>query len=248
MIKEALEWVKSQVEAAAEIEMEEINGRIYTHQSLTAIDPPITPNLNLHSLEGIIDIVNSSDFAARAKDLMIHVEYYNEVLLYDKVVESSKKRPVIARAAFDDTLFPFGNWLDLEYFIISMHSHMMIEKDFEKVAKFAMNISHDQSAGYHDDGISQTVRMRKGVVTTSGEQVPSPVELTPYRTFPEVRQPSSLFVFRIKSPNNPDPNNPPKCTLFEADGGAWKSDARRKIFHYFTDHSSLAGSGISIIA
>lgn len=248
MIKEALEWVKSQVDAAAEIRTKEINGRLYTNQSLSGIDPPVTPHLNLHSLQGIIDIINSADFASKGKDLLIHVEDYNEVLLYDNVVQSSKKRPVIARAAFNDNMFPFGTFFDLEQFIIALHSHVIIEKDFEKVATFAMGMSHDQSAGFDDDGVSQTVRMRKGVVTTKGETVPSPVDLTPYRTFSEIQQPSSLFVFRVKVPNNPDPNNPPKCALFEADGGAWKSVARRSIYDYFSNHPSLAKSEVSVIA
>jgi hypothetical protein len=50
------------------------------------------------------------------------------------------------------------------------------------------------------------------------------VVLAPYRTFVEVTQPESDFVFRMQ--------NGPRCALFEADGGAWKLTAMRHIKEY----------------
>lgn len=49
--------------------------------------------------------------------------------------------------------------------------------------------------------------------------------LRPYRTFREVEQPASEFVFRLRSLNG----EVPWCALFEADGGKWKLDAVLKI-------------------
>lgn len=50
---------------------------------------------------------------------------------------------------------------------------------------------------------------------------PNPVSLRPYRTFTEVEQPSSSFIFRAKTG--------PRFALMEADGGAWRSKAMKNI-------------------
>ena len=54
--------------------------------------------------------------------------------------------------------------------------------------------------------------------------VPNPVKLIPYRTFQEVEQPSSLYVFRIK-----DDGGEPMFKLVEADNGLWKNAAMKKV-------------------
>lgn len=52
--------------------------------------------------------------------------------------------------------------------------------------------------------------------------------LRPYRTFLEVEQPESAFVFRMKQDNY----GSVMCAVFEADGGAWKMDATQAIKEY----------------
>ena len=58
--------------------------------------------------------------------------------------------------------------------------------------------------------------------------VPNPVRLRPYRTFLEVEQPASEFVFRMKQ----DKYDGITCAIFEADGGAWKVAAMKAIKDY----------------
>lgn len=58
--------------------------------------------------------------------------------------------------------------------------------------------------------------------------VPNPVKLKPYRTFLEVDQPVSEFIFRMKQ----DKYDGVLCALFEADGGAWKMEATERIKKY----------------
>lgn len=62
---------------------------------------------------------------------------------------------------------------------------------------------------------------------TEGEAViPNPVTLVAYRTFSQVEQPESLYIFRMQDRNGI------QCALYEADGGAWKIDAMRRIKAY----------------
>ena len=57
--------------------------------------------------------------------------------------------------------------------------------------------------------------------------VPNPVTLAPYRTFLEVEQPASKFIFRIKEGG--------QLALFEADGGAWQHEAILNIKNYLIE-------------
>ena len=52
----------------------------------------------------------------------------------------------------------------------------------------------------------------------------NPGKLIPYRTFLEVKQPESDFIFRMR-----EGHDGVECAIFEADGGAWKMEAMREI-------------------
>lgn len=63
--------------------------------------------------------------------------------------------------------------------------------------------------------------------TSKGEAlIPNPVVLKPYRTFLEVDQPESAFIFRMKEGHGVE------CAIFEADGGAWMMEAMQNIKAY----------------
>ena len=69
--------------------------------------------------------------------------------------------------------------------------------------------------------------MKTGVASRGNAKVPNPVQLSPYRTFVEVEQPESKFVFRMREGA--------RCGLFEADGGAWKLEAMNNIKEYLKE-------------
>ena len=78
-----------------------------------------------------------------------------------------------------------------------------------------------------DNGFAQEVAAKRGTGSLVEKvNVPNPVTLKPYRTFLEVDQPESSFVFRLSSGAE---NKPPLCALFDASGGALKLDAVLKI-------------------
>ena len=82
-------------------------------------------------------------------------------------------------------------------------------------------------ATYGDDGVTQKATVKKGINGKEDAVVPNPVNLRPYRTFTEVEQPESEFVFRMKQSDHDV-----CCALFEADGGAWKREAMKKVKEY----------------
>lgn len=86
------------------------------------------------------------------------------------------------------------------------------------------NLKEETIQSIGDDGISQAATIKTGVATVEDVKIPNPVVLIPRRTFVEVEQPESQFVFRMQSG--------PTCALFEADGGAWRNEAMLNIKKY----------------
>ena len=86
-----------------------------------------------------------------------------------------------------------------------------------------------KKVNYGDDGVTQKTTIKQGIASKADVLVPNPVTLTPYRTFLEVEQPSSEFVFRIK-----DNGGAPVFMLVEAEGGLWRAEAMQNIKEYLT--------------
>ena len=78
-----------------------------------------------------------------------------------------------------------------------------------------------------------------GVASLAQAKTPNPVTLRPYRTFNEVAQPASQFVFRINKSAN--------LALFEADGGKWKLEAVERIANYLKNELA-SNKKITILA
>ncbi len=84
------------------------------------------------------------------------------------------------RSAFQRPLGIPGETNDVDY-IIDLLSHMSV----------------GQSIKSDDNGVTQTVQVRKGISFVENKAVRPIVTLAPYRTFQEVQQPASEFVFRV---------------------------------------------------
>ena len=84
--------------------------------------------------------------------------------------------------------------------------------------------------GIVDNGISQTVTVKKGVALKTRETIVNPIALIPYRTFTEVQQPVSPFVFRINAECRE-----PRCALFDDNSGMWQIEAMENIRNYFRE-------------
>lgn len=102
------------------------------------------------------------------------------------------------------------------------------ETDLALVLKFAGTVETGTVTEYGDDGVTQKATVKTGIASKSEAVVPNPVTLRPYRTFLEVEQPKSDFIFRMKQ----DKYDGINCAIIEADGGAWKMAATKAIKDY----------------
>lgn len=180
--------------------------------------------LTTKSLSGLVDYLKSKfdDSVNTPEPLLIHVEDPTTVIVYSKLDADRRRESIVAATASLDS-FPYGRWLDSEDFIINVLSLIKRELDADIIRECASQIRIEGGADLSDNGVSQTVTVKEGA-TLSKAEVPSPADLKPYRTFLEVDQPASPFVFRI--------NKRGECALFEADGGIWRHEAMANVKEY----------------
>lgn len=243
-LKAALEYAVGLREGQEIIHYEE--GKTYydaDKASLRELDPnKYAKTLMTKSLSGLVDYLKSKfdDSVDTPEPLLVHVEEPTAVNVYSKLDDERRRESIVAATASLDS-FPYGKWQDSEDFIINVLSLIKRELDADIIRECASQIRIEGGADLSDNGVSQTVTVKEGA-TLSKAEVPSPADLKPYRTFLEVDQPASPFVFRI--------NKRGECALFEADGGIWRHEAIANVKEYleFELSKEIEAGYLTIIA
>ncbi len=209
----------------------EIDGRKYATGGLSLIQhDPQPQQLDVSGLQGIVDFIHNSFDKEQIAKLLVSVVDPNCVIVYDSLNPETMKRKQYARASIEPkSTFNFGAFLEHEFFLIGLKANFKKSKDQESLLSYASKVTQNATLVNSDDGISQSATVSKGMSGALRESVaaPSIVTLKPYRTFREIDQPESEFIFRMRPSSSGD--KLPSCALFEADGGAWKLDAIKRI-------------------
>jgi len=214
MIKAAIDRILE----LGEVEQFEINGRPYTNSPVHKVLEPTVDPLRVYTLTGIVDYISIHEDTCPH---FLHVYSYDTVRLQSRIFGPFKQREVFIVAAPPDfERFPFGRWMDIEDFIIQIQAKMVIDETVEGLLALISSLKDEKVQTSQDNGYSQTVTARTGVALVSQVEVPNPITLRPYRTFMEIEQPASSYIFRLKSGDKA-----PQVSLHEADGGQWKLEA-----------------------
>lgn len=208
--------------------LHEVEGKNYydaNKANLRELEPiKYAGTLQVNTLTGVVDYLKEKfDLPAPHNlepKLLIQVDSPTRVVVYSTLNLDRKRESIIESNALLER-FPYGRFQDSEQFIINMQSLIQRDLDAQAILECAGSIRIEGGADLEDNGVSQIVSAKMGAATVGKAEVPSPAELRPYRTFLEVEQPSSTFVFRI--------NKEGACALFEADGGVWKNFAMQNV-------------------
>lgn len=221
MIKEALEYIvglKTPV-------ITEIDGNTYSDKPLNRISyVPYAKTIGMKTLTSLVEYIKAN-IDSMSERMIVHVISPTEVHLYSSL-DADRKREYLVEVNAELPDFRFGSFIDHENFVIALQSKFVPNEDRNLVLKFAGTVEDGTVAEYGDDGVTQKATIKTGVASKAGAVVPNPVNLIPYRTFLEVQQPASDFIFRMKSSCGV------QCAIFEADGGAWKNEAMSRIKNY----------------
>lgn len=209
---------------------ETIGGLVVTPNDWKLVDPlgivaagPTAEALAVYSLGAVRDYAKANRDTLTLNTLVVHVVSPQIVKLSGPLLARARNRESYVQAtALNLTDGFLGKFMSIEDFIVGLQTRFADGGDRSAVLKLLGNVKHETVKVSQDDGITQTVSAKVGIVLSSEADVPNPVDLTPYRTFREVMQPSSLFVLRV---NGGRPGGLPEVGLFEADGGAWRLTA-----------------------
>lgn len=232
MIKEALQYIVGLREATVQdITLPDGTVQTYSDKELCRLSkhiPMVDKAINMCTLTSLVDYIkgNIDDMAEK---MIIQVVDPETVVLFSCLNEErNREKMVVVNARIP--AFNFDTFMDQEKFCINLQSKFLDDPATDRalILKFAGTMEAGTVAEYGDDGVTQKATVKTGIASKGEAIVPNPVKLRPYRTFLEVQQPASDFIFRVKQ----DKYDGINCAIFEADGGAWKIAATKAIKEY----------------
>ena len=228
MLKAAIEKILS-LDAP---HIEEIEGRTYVDKDMTQIGKELrATGITMSNLSSLVDFIKKSKADFKTGHYIAQVVSPTEVRLFSSL-DADRQRETLAVVKAEIPEFSFGQFIGNEEFVIGVQSKFLNEdaeaNDKPIILQFAGNVKAGTVAEYGDTCVGQKAAIKKGVASLQEVEVPSPCRLMPYRTFTEVAQPMSNFIFRVKDNDRYGVT----CALFEADGGAWKNEAKANIKAY----------------
>ena len=198
---------------------------VFTDKPLHWIPERNVEELSTRSLESIVTYCNKNNQIDNEDVTAILVKDHRTVEVLGPLSAVTGARTTLLIAAAELPVFNFGMYYDREEFQIAIASKFVQSDNLNTIIALVGKLTDQTLKTVEDDGISQTVSVKAGISMSGDVIVPPRVRLAPYRTFFEVEQPTSEFLLRIRK----DRDGNIQCTLFEADGGAWKTKAQANI-------------------
>lgn len=200
----------------------------YASQDLVLVDtaPSRPKDFCVDTLSGLVRIIKEEGAHLEVK-LLVQVEDQRHVAVWSDYlgerVEGARKydRWRLYTAEADVPRITVGNYMDQQQAIIELQSLHNATPDRDYLLDLLSKIDVTQGVKSTDNGVTQEATVKTGVVLKDTVPVKPIVELQPFRTFLEVDQPVSKFLLRVDEHG--------RAGLFEADGGAWKLEAKRSI-------------------
>lgn len=209
-------------------------------------EDPSPDTLEVDTLSGILALlpmVNESTSFAAIRDrtieqlkeagpfdaTMLIVQDAETVVALPKAANRWGNRPTLVKADAPVASENFGRFLEQEPFAIWIETGFVQNEDSIYLIDRSRRIVAATEIAHTDTGVAQEASLKRSVSVNAlkdNEVLKRRVKLAPYRTFREVAQPTSEFVFRIKDNGQ---GAPPTLALIEADGGTWEQEAMDNI-------------------
>lgn len=200
---------------------------LFSKVPLTRVKLPKVETLQVSNLTSVVDFLKANIDEVEGK-LLIQVVSPNEVRVLTPIEEDGERDELLRATAMLPNNLRYDTFLDTERFNIMLQAGFADKGNKALVLKFTGLIRDEAVKETGDTGVSQKVTIKTGIASVSEAEVPNPVNLAPYRTFPEIEQVESKFIFRMQEG--------PKAAIFEADGGAWKNEAMKRIKEYLIEN------------
>lgn len=225
MIKKALEYLISL--GTDNNPLVQVDGKPYSVKEIYPIKEIGPAALKFNFLDSLVTYLKDGPDSLCKENLIIEIETPTEIVLHTKIIGDFNQRFMPVRCSALVNPFPWDKFIDPDTFIIMAQSRFVETEDLAKIRAIVGNVKSEEVIQFSDDGISQQVTAKSGIARVENVVIPPRVKLAPYRTFMEIEQPESEFVFRARKSDSL-----PHFALFEADGGAWRIEAMKRIKAY----------------
>lgn len=182
---------------------------------------PLAKPIQISTLTGFTDyILNDIDEAAA--DFHIEIVSPTRVALRDQVEGRHRQRQtaIIADCSEMLTQFPCDRYLSTDEAVIKLMTAFKGEGDLAALLSHVGTLSLESSLEVDDDGTTQKTVNTVGIRKKAEGKLENPITLTPYRTFAEIEQPSSPYVYRLKRGREEI-----QFALFESGDQTWQLEA-----------------------
>ena len=241
-----LKALYEQIRADAQPQEIILGGKRYTTRKVYPVLDDCPIHIEVSTLTGLVDYLKTNIDSLDVKNLICHVKSPTAVSVFSALYGDFNQRSTYIMAVAREHQMFFERFLDAEKFNIWLQSCFadtlitvdgkMCPTDKGLMLKYVGNVRDEIVKGVGDDGVTQELTVKVGVASVADVALPNPVVLRPFRTFTDVEQPASAFVFRARSG--------PEFALFEADGGAWEAEAMKNIKAFM----EFEVPGLSVIA
>jgi hypothetical protein len=239
MIKEALEFIRgtAAIDFITELVPRKVfvrDGERYEYHS--TVDEFSGNGHCFSTLDGLVEYLKSFRKIDAPgyplpgdQTITVRVTDPKSVVAYAPITEN-RTRPELAMAAPVLPTPKFGQFIDLEEFVIWLQTSFFETAEREMLRSVVSKISAETSVSLADDGITQSVQVKNGVHLSAKASLPAIIRLLPIRTFHEegLDRCDSPFLLRVKKVGDDEI----RLCLFEADGCAWQVQQTQFIRRY----------------
>ena len=219
------------VELAAPTRIE-WDGRMFTSKKMEEIsvqeDGP--SHLNVNTLQALATMIRTEGIRQPGLPLYVRVLDEHTVLVCTALHEGKSTkfmRQYYYKAECDVPQVTIGREMSQQQAIIQLQSVYGATSDRDYLLDMISRMSVNDGVTSDDNGVTQTVTARQGVALKESMPVRPIVQLQPYRTFLEVKQPVSEFLLRVGKDGS--------IALYEADGGVWRLEAKHLIADWLSE-------------
>lgn len=204
------------------------DGHRYSNVDLHEVKPEVDlpARYSVDTLEALVKLIRTEGIDHSPR-LYVRVDSARRVMVdttYTHKEYAEYSRLPLYEAVSDVPSISVNQSISQERSIVELQSLYAVTEDRDYLLSLLSRIDVNQGVSSVDNGISQEVSVKTGAVLKEQQTVQPIVHLQPYRTFLEVEQPASDFLLRLDKEGRP--------ALYEADGGAWKLEAKRNIAAY----------------
>lgn len=210
----------------------EANGHTFCSKALVEVkaDEYAPTAYEVDTLDALVKLILTEGLTL-GRRLYVRVDSARKVTVTTTYNNGELRNPYLRfplyEAVSDVPGVTIGNLMSQERAIVELQSLYGATPDRDYLLDLLSRIDVNEGVSSVDNGVTQEVNVRTSAVLKQATPVRPIVQLQPYRTFLEVEQPVSDFLLRVSKEGEP--------TLFEADGGAWKLEAKRSIAAYLAE-------------